>query len=1091
MPTNYTNYTPNDEIYIFCSPDFQGNPVTGSLTATPSGGTPGFDFDWGIYNPATQSYDPFQTDNNVPTSTISGLSSGGYKVTITDANGNTECYQTWVWVIQTTVNVAPIAQNCQPFNLSGSISGSNMFTYYDPPPAAFIIDQNTQISVCFSGNHTWVSDLGFFLIGPTSCGSPVLPLAPHPEAINSGNGCCCNNGDDVNNLCFSTSNSNMLQVCGGGTPLSGTYGIYGQGTPNNYNANQNDWSPIFGCDATQGGWTVQIWDCIALDVGSLTNATITFTGNSICGPSSITYNSGVINSAINDNSCTFNTASTYTVPFAPTATHTLTSTGTYEWTADPPLNIPNATSDLAPLIDPVPQTDTWFYLTVTESYGCVFKDSAFYDYVAPDATIDPAGPFCLSDQPVNLTAANTGGTWTGPGVTPAGVFDPAQAGPGTHTITYTLPGACGGSDTEDFIVNEVTATTTITDPLCNGTCDGEIDIVLNTGTPPVQYSIDNGNTSQATGNFTGLCAGTYDILIVDATNCQYTEQIVLTDPPVLSATEASTNATCGVCDGTITVTAQGGDGGPYQYSIDNGVNFQPSGNFIDVCPATYDIFVEDGLGCQATTSTTITQASGPSIVFVPALNTSCNGVCDGRIDIIATGATQYSIDGINFQASETFTGICPGTYDAIADDGNGCQVMQQVTVTEPPAISFSATVNFTLCNGSCDGSISISANGGSLPYQYSNDNGTSFQGGSTFLDLCAGTYDLVVMDANGCTSTKTENVLEPTALTLDLTTTDPTCNGDCDGDAAVNIGGGTAPYTYVWSTGETTLSAQNLCDGTYSVSVTDNNGCEINELNILITEPPAMAIDNITPTDEICFGDCSGMIEIDAPNATFFSIDGGATYSSSSIFTHLCDGDYQVMVQNNDGCKASGVTKLNPPIPVIVGFTANPTRTTEVEPLIEFTNESTGATQYHWTFGDGGEASETDVSYNYHNGVPGTYIACLEAFNDNGCIDSVCVTIVITEIFTLYVPNAFTPNNDGLNDEFFPVITGELENTFEMRIFNRWGEQLFFTHDKTNTWDGYIGINPAQEDVYIWKIYVEPNDGKDAKEYVGRVTLFR
>lgn len=717
-------------------------------------------------------------------------------------------------------------------------------------------------------------------------------------------------------------------------------------------------------------------------------------------------------------------------------------------------------------------------ISVTEAYTdetCMGADDGTITLVGSGGT-QPYG------YDIGFGPPNTTGVFTNlpPNNYNYTVIDPSQC-PTTGVITIAAgPNCCAMTNTDSS-----------TDPLCNGACDGTITLTESNGNAPVTFSIDNGTTTQATGDFTGLCAGTYDILITDANNCQYTDQVTLTDPPILSTSAIATDANCNVCDGTVTITAQGGDGGPYLFSVDSGITFQNSGNFTNICPGDIDVIVEDASGCWAGTATNINQISGPAITGFQSTDATCNGACDGSIDITATGADQYSVDGINYQVSPSFIGLCAGTYDAIAEDANGCQAIQQIIISEPSAVTFNVDITFTLCNGSCDGSIEVTANGGTPPYQYSNDNGGTFQGNNIFTNLCAGSYDLVVTDANGCTVSKTEDVLEPTALTLDLVSTDPTCFGDCDGNASVSISGGTPPYTYLWSTGETIDKAQDLCDGAYDIVVTDANGCIIDMLGFPITQPAAMVIDNITPIDETCFDDCTGSIEIEASQATFFSIDGGITFSNSSIFTGLCDGDYQIVVQNNDGCKASGITKLNTPVQVIAGFDAHPTITTEIDPLIEFTNESSGATFYYWTFGDGGEDTTNNVNYDYNNGIPGTYTACLEASNENGCTDSVCVTIIITEIFTLYVPSAFTPNSDGLNDEFYPIFTGEQKDTYVMRIFNRWGEEVFYTNDKTKTWDGYIGINPAQEDVYNWKIYVEPNDGKDAKEYIGRVALLR
>ena len=289
--TSYTDGSPNDMIYVFCSPDANGNLVTGSLTAYSPSGTPNFNFEWRVYDNTIHSFVPYSTDNNVPSSTITNLSSGGYNVIIKDMNSNSiACFTSWVFISEKTVSLTPIPPSCDPFNLNASVTVDD-FTYYNPPPPPFIIDSTTSIEICFTASHSWVSDLGFYLVGPASCGSPTIALAPNPGSINLANQ-ICNPGDSIDNLCFSTASSNVFDMCVMGNGVSWT--------PTGTFASYDLWSIIYGCNATSGGWSVQIYDCVGGDVGYLAHASITFSGISECGPSSINYDSGPITSTIND-----------------------------------------------------------------------------------------------------------------------------------------------------------------------------------------------------------------------------------------------------------------------------------------------------------------------------------------------------------------------------------------------------------------------------------------------------------------------------------------------------------------------------------------------------------------------------------------------------------------------------------------------------------------------------------------------------------------------------------------------------------------------------------------------------------------------
>lgn len=759
---------------------------------------------------------------------------------------------------------------------------------------------------------------------------------------------------------------------------------------------------------------------------------------------------------------------------------------------------------------------------------------------------------------IGYGSPNTSGAFTN---LPPGTYNYAVADVNQCPTTGTIVIADGAN------CCNMTNTVASTDPTCNGVCDGTITLTETDGIAPVQFSIDGGSTFQASGTFIDLCDGTYDIVIVDANGCQYDDQVVLTEPSQLTLSSSSIISDCGVCDGTIDITANGG-AGSYQYSIDNGVSFQASASFASVCPDDYDVVVEDASGCQATGTVSVDVASGPSITGTNSTDASCITVCDGEIDITAISAVQYSVDsGLTWQASNVFSALCTGTYNVMVEDANGCQVGESVQVgvgngpsiasidptqpscngvcdglldiTSPTAVQYSidngttwqASGSFSsLCAGNydimiedangcqevdlavvdeptpvtlstsqtdakcfdvCDGSITVVADGGTPPYLYSIDNGVNVQAQGYFSNLCDGAYDILVADANLCPATDNTTIAEPTELSMEVETIDPTCNGDCDGMAMVTVSGGTPNYVYTWSTGETDVQAQNLCDGTYALTVTDVNGCVIDTTNIVITEPVPMAVDDVTVTDEICYADCEGSISIAAAGATQFSIDGGANYSSSSLFYPLCAGSYAISVQSDAGCGATASAEILRPVQVIAGFYSDPIVTTEIEPMIEFFNTSTGATIYHWDFGNDYTSADTNPSYDYNNGEPGIYEVCLVALNDVGCSDTVCQTVIMQEVFTIYVPNAFTPNDDPFNNEFMPVIDGDLPGTYQFRVFNRWGQQVFFTTDKNKGWDGTVETMPAQQEVYIWKVIVTPASGDDDQVFMGRVTLIR
>jgi len=449
-PTVYTNGSPNNSIFIWCG---VGN--NGSLTYTPTSGTAPYTFNWFSYSNTTFSWNTLTTQNGA-TSTLNNLSNGGYRIEVYSSNGTlVGCDIAWVWNVNNQVTASNTQVSCGSTNLIGTNTVTpTSFTYYNPPPPQSIINTNTTIKVCFTGNHTWVSDLGFYLIGPASCGSPVITLSPNPGSNSQGS--ICNGGNNFNNLCFTNAASPNLNVCSSPTPLTGTYDSYGPTPGTNIN-----FSPLIGCNAAQGGWRVQVFDCISSDVGKLTNANITFSNlTSICGsPTTITYSSGTINSNINDNSCSQATASVYQVPPPTNLTTPITINGTttIQWTSNPSATIANSTNLNTTTTNVTQQTT--FTLTSTFSVGgtnvCVSTAQTTFTPTPLTANFTFVNPSCFGLCDGSATATPTSGTlpyiyvWTPSGSTQT----ISNLCSGTYNVTVTDANGC-----------TVSGSVTLTDP---------------------------------------------------------------------------------------------------------------------------------------------------------------------------------------------------------------------------------------------------------------------------------------------------------------------------------------------------------------------------------------------------------------------------------------------------------------------------------------------------------------------------------------------------------------------------------------------------------------------------------------------------
>ncbi|WP_028979547.1 RICIN domain-containing protein, partial [Sporocytophaga myxococcoides] len=394
--------------------------------------------------------------------------------------------------------------------------------------------------------------------------------------------------------------------------------------------------------------------------------------------------------------------------------------------------------------------------------------------------------------------------------------------------------SCGGfvinnslTLTEPSLLNGTASSTNVS---CYGGNNGTITISSPTGgVSPYQYSI-NGGTYQSGGNFSNLVAGTYTLNIKDANNCVVAlPGKIITEPVVLSATVSKTDVTCnGTSTGVITISSASGGVSPYQYSI-NGGTYQASGTFTGLAAGSYPLNIRDANNCVvALTSQTISQ---PTVLSASETHTDalCNGASTGTASISATGGTAP------YTGTGTFTGLAAGTHSYTVTDANGCSSTISVVIGQPATLAASETHTDALCNGASTGTATIVATGGTAPYT----------GTGTFTGLAAGTHSYTVTDANGCSSTISVVIGEPTILTASETHTDALCNGALTGTAIISATGGTAPYT---GTGTFT----GLAAGTHSYTVTDANGCS-STISVVIGQPTVLSTSE-THTDALCNG---------------------------------------------------------------------------------------------------------------------------------------------------------------------------------------------------------------------------------------------
>jgi len=582
-----------------------------------------------------------------------------------------------------------------------------------------------------------------------------------------------------------------------------------------------------------------------------------------------------------------------------------------------------------------------YNVTITDSSGCTVETDFFGAAVVtstPAVSVSISGstdPTCNAGTDGSATAAGSAGdgnytySWNTSPVQNTATATSLSAGT-SYTATVTDGNGC--TDTSSVTLTEPAAivlSTSTTTATC-GNADGSATVSITSGgVVPFTYLWDDGG-AQTNATASNLLAGGYNVTVTDANVCASTKNATVSDAGAPSAAITdSANVTCnGGTDGSATVTASGGNP-PYTYSWSTGGT---SSAETGMPAGTHSVTVTDSAGCSAAVNTTINQPSAIIINSEAAVDISCNGLTDGSITVTASGGTgtlSYSIDSGSTYPNTTglFDSLSAGTsYTVMVKDASNCTVTgSTLTIIEPSAVTISSeTPTDVTCNGDIDGTITIVASGGTGTLTYSNNGGGTYAANSgVFTNLLADTYPISVQDANGCTVTgSTLTIIEPGAINLTSDSVDASC-GQANGQVSVSVSGGTSPYTYLWSDTDnsSTDTVMNLTAGSYSVTVTDGNGC-FNTGSTTVADQAAGTL-NMTSTDLKCAGDCDGTTTATITGGTIpFSYawnDPGSQVTATAIA--LCAGTYTVTVTDGNNCVAIDSVSLIDPAPLSLDTT--------------------------------------------------------------------------------------------------------------------------------------------------------------------------
>lgn len=983
----------------------------GTATALPSGGVPGYSYNWNTFPTQTTqtavnlggnaTYSLIVTDqtgcakqDSVFVPNVGNLLSLSFTTTPTNCNGGSDGTATvnvsggggsytYLW------NTNPIQTTQTAINLS---AGSYSVTVTDVNSGCtkigvVTISQPTAIQLAPSS--TPVSCAGYTdgsaSVTPSGGTSPYtyswnsipvqttqtainLPGGTYTVTVTDANGCVAfvnatvNQPAPVSAFIVSSINPQCAmgsfngQAVAGATGGTGTYSYLWNTIPVQTNDTAFNVGP--------GTWKVYVTD----QNGCTDSATVTLTapGNQ----PNVTIVNQTNNTCFGGNSGTATTtASGGTPPYS------------YVWNTIPPqfggvaVNMPAGT----------------FMVTLTDVNGC--QDTAYVTITqGPEITATfnttlescGAGDATATVFPAGGYPPYVGYLWNPGGQTTQTATNLSQ---GIYTVTITDNQGCTANHSVNVWNSSGTITTIkqFTQPLCNGDSTGTATINPSGGTPGYTY-LWNTNPVQTTQTAVNLPAGTFVVVTTDNSGCSKTDTIVVTQPTPLSLNPNFANKICATNNGMAVVEPTGG-AGSYTYLWSPGG--QTTNGIYNLPAGLYKVVVTDANGCQDSVVITVSQINNTITSNVFIIDTvTCFGGNDGSAYAIANSGTapfSYTWNTVPSQNNDTAFNMPAGTFTVTILDAFGCVGTNTVQINQPPAIQlFTNSINNT-DSMNCNGSVAVQASGGTPGYTYLWSPGG--QTGTTISNLCAGTYCVTVTDANGCTANICTTIQGPSPcnLSVSVNATNPSCFGSSNGSATATTSGGTPPFTFVWqdlngnSVNNTALSA-----GFYTVLVTDSAGCSDVETFFLF-DPQAMQAD-VFVTHNVCFGGTSG-------TATLANLGGGLppyTISPVSPQLNLAAGTYTFTVTDSLGCQLAFPYTILQGQEIVITTQANSATCTLADGEA-IASASGGASPYTFVWNDA-NATENDTL----KGVKaGTYVVTVT--DSNNCVNTASVSILSTD----------------------------------------------------------------------------------------------
>lgn len=645
---------------------------------------------------------------------------------------------------------------------------------------------------------------------------------------------------------------------------------------------------------------------------------------------------------------------------------------------------------------------------------------------------------------------------------------------------------------------------TVTPDTCgerNGTAAVSLGSIGN-GQGPYTFQWGPNAGSQTTSVAIGLDLGIYQVLVTDANGCQgvWVATVPTTRDSFDVNLDFSGPACFGEASGQATVDVIGGTGQYEVYWLQNGNDTLGRNDQLgNIAAGQYEVTVIDQGGrCQFNQNFSLSEPEPLSTEIFSSPTTLCQSD-NGFARVVPSGGTApYSYLWSNGGSNDTISNVAADTYSVVVTDDNGCEASSIAFVTSEPGPEFEVQILQSDNCGLGEGIARLRITKGVAPFQVlwqtfaTQDNDTSL---FAYNLIGQNTYRVLVYDSDSCFDFQDFFVPGRNPLTITSTATEPNYCDLGNGTASVSVSGGTLPYTYQWNSNpvQQTARATDLIEGPYTVTVRDSFNCEVGTI-LTVGDEVGFTID-VTQTDETCFGREDGTATVSVQNGRppfNYRWNSQPLPQFEATATNLPGGPVEVVVSDQGGCERTSFANIASQDFLEAAFSADPDTLIPIalsEAVFRFSNQTVGGNSYLWDFGDGNQSADFAPQHTYTE--VGNYFTKLVATNNSsGCKDSVILgPYLVIPDGLLFVPNAFTPNGDGIND--FLRIQGEALENFTFSIYDRWGTVMFSTNSISEVWDGKMpGGRAAPEGVYMYSLQATA-PGEQPLQELGTITIYR